>query len=220
MKIAIDGPAGSGKSTIAKKIAQMLNFTYIDTGAMYRAITYYFLKNDVNASEFDKIESKLDEINLKFTNNKMFLNGKDISEEIRTPEVTQNVSDFSKVKCVRDKMQIYQRSIALNQAVVMDGRDIGTVVLYDAELKFFLTATVEERARRRLKDLKESGFDSSIQNLILEIKRRDEIDSTRDNSPLKKADDAIEIDTSSLSIDQVVEIILKYVNEVKNVSFS
>ena len=117
-------------------------------------------------------------------------------------------------------MQVFQRSIAQNKAVVMDGRDIGTVVLYDAELKFYLTATVEERARRRLKDLKESGFDSSIEDLILEIKRRDQIDSTRDNSPLKKADDAIEIDTSSLDINQVVELILKHVKEVNNVSFS
>ena len=220
MKIAIDGPAGSGKSTIAKRIAHVLDYTYIDTGAMYRAITYFFLSKKVSALDFTTIESKLDQINLNFEDNKMFLNGQDISVEIRTPKVTSNVSDFSKVKCIRDKMQVFQRSIAQNKAVVMDGRDIGTVVLYDAELKFYLTATVEERARRRLKDLNESGFDSSIEDLILEIKRRDQIDSTRDNSPLKKADDAIEIDTSSLDINQVVELILKHVKEVNNVSFS
>lgn len=220
MKIAIDGPAGSGKSTIAKRIAQVLDFTYIDTGAMYRAITYFFITKKVSALDSTAIESMLNQIDLNFENNKMFLNGQDISVEIRTPEVTLNVSDFSKVKSIRDKMQVYQRSIAQNKAVVMDGRDIGTVVLYDAELKIFLTATVEERARRRLKDLKDSGFDSSLEDLIQEIERRDQIDSTRDNSPLKKADDAIEIDTSSLSINQVVELILQHVKEVKNVSFS
>ncbi len=207
MKIAIDGPAGSGKSTIAKQIANNLNITYIDTGAMYRAITLYCLNNQISEDNLEMIKNALHEINLEFINNIIFMNDLDVSLEIRSPLVTNNVSNYAKISIIREFLQEKQKMIAEEQSVIMDGRDIGTVVLKDADIKIFLTATVEERARRRLKDLSGDGYEMDINILIEEIRRRDEIDSTRLHSPLMKAEDAIEIDTSKMTIEEVVETI-------------
>jgi|LGOV01.1.fsa_nt_gb cytidylate kinase len=207
MKIAIDGPAGSGKSTIAKQIANDLNITYIDTGAMYRAITLYFFNNQISEDNLEMIKNELPKINLEFINNIIFMNDLDVSLEIRSPLVTNNVSNYAKISIIREFLQEKQKIIAEEQSVIMDGRDIGTVVLKDADIKIFLTATVEERARRRLKDLSGDGYEMDINILIEEIRRRDEIDSTRLHSPLRKAEDAIEIDTSNMTIEEVVETI-------------
>ncbi len=207
MKIAIDGPAGSGKSTIAKQIANDLNITYIDTGAMYRAITLYFFNNQISEDNLEMIKNELPKINLEFINNIIFMNELDVSLEIRSPLVTNNVSNYAKISIIREFLQEKQKIIAEEQSVIMDGRDIGTVVLKDADIKIFLTATVEERARRRLKDLSGDGYEMDINILIEEIRRRDEIDSTRLHSPLRKAEDAIEIDTSNMTIEEVVETI-------------
>ncbi|MBN2260893.1 MAG: (d)CMP kinase [Clostridiales bacterium] len=205
MKIAIDGPAGSGKSTIAKLIAKNLNITYIDTGAMYRAVTLYFMDKNIPANDLDSIKHELPNIELEFIDNQMHMNQKNVSLEIRTPRVTNNVSNYAKIDIIREDLQNKQKFIALKQSVIMDGRDIGTVVLKDADFKFFLVATVLERARRRLIDLNREGYQMDINLLIEEIERRDAIDASRDHSPLKKADDAIEIDTSKLTIDEVIE---------------
>jgi cytidylate kinase len=218
MKIAIDGPAGSGKSTIAKRIAQINHYTYIDTGAMYRAITYHMLNEKISDTNIGGLELELKKINLDFSEGKMYLNGEDISSQIRTPLVTGRVSDYAKIPIIRERMQHFQRAISENTSVVMDGRDIGTVVLKDAELKIYLVASVEERARRRAQDLAAQGYETNFDTLIKEIERRDHLDSTRDHSPLKKANDAIEIDTSELSIEEVVNIITNLIKEVTHVS--
>ncbi len=207
MKIAIDGPAGSGKSTIAKQIAKNLNITYIDTGAMYRAITLYCLNNKISENNLEMIENALKNIDLEFINNVIFINKVDVSSEIRSPLVTNNVSNYAKIVIIREFLQKKQKMIAESQSIIMDGRDIGTVVLKDADIKIFLTASVEERARRRLKDLSNEGYDVDKNLLTEEIRRRDEIDSTRTHSPLKKAKDAIEIDTSNMTIEEVISTI-------------
>ncbi len=220
MKIAIDGPAGSGKSTIAKKIAEMMHIIYIDTGAMYRAVTFDMIRQNIDSGDEEKLEKRLNKLLLNFHEGHMMVNEIDVSVEIRTPEVTRNVSDYSKSRIVREKMQQYQRRIAENQSVIMDGRDIGTEVLPDADLKVYLIASVEERARRRLGDLESSGYKSDLITLIQEIETRDYIDSNRELSPLKKAEDAIEIDTSFLTIDEVVDTIIKLIDEVKHASLN
>lgn len=219
MMIAIDGPAGSGKSTIAKRIAALKELTYIDTGAMYRAVTFHMMEQGIPAED-PRIGEALQTIRLDFSNGRILLNGKDVSEEIRTPEVTRSVSDYSKIPAIRRQMQTYQRQIALKHPVVMDGRDIGTVVLPDADLKIFLVASVEERAKRRLRDFESKGFRTTLQDQIDDIQRRDEIDSSREMSPLKQAVDAHLIDTSLMSIEEVVETILNLIDEVSHVSLS
>jgi cytidylate kinase len=218
MKIAIDGPAGSGKSTIAKKIAEKMHIIYIDTGAMYRAVTFDMLCQKIGPNDEKNLEKRLNQLYMNFIEGHMMVNEVDVSVEIRTPNVTRNVSDYSKSRIVREKMQHYQRQIADNQSVIMDGRDIGTEVLPDADLKIYLVASVEERARRRLGDLEASGYNSHIHTLIQEIEKRDYIDSSRELSPLRKADDAVEIDTSSMTIDEVIDEVMRLVAEVNNVS--
>jgi cytidylate kinase len=203
--VAIDGPAGSGKSTIAKIIAKDFGFTYLDTGAMYRMVTLYILQKGIPANDREKIVESLDEITLDIQENRFYLNGKDVSEEIRTPEVTSSVSPVSAIKEVREKLVDLQREISLGKKVILDGRDIGTVVFPNAELKIFLVASAEERARRRLKEFSEKGIEINYEEVLKGIVERDYIDSTRKESPLKKAQDAIELDTSSLNIEEVVE---------------
>ena len=202
--VAIDGPAGSGKSTIAKIIAKKFGFTYLDTGAMYRMVTLYILQKGISASEKEKIVESLNEIVLDIQENRFFLNGKDVSEEIRTPEVTGSVSPVSAIREVREKLVDLQREISLGKKVILDGRDIGTVVFPNAELKVFLVASAEERAKRRLKEFSEKGIEINYEEVLKGIVERDHIDSTREESPLKKAEDAIELDTSSLNIEEVV----------------
>ena len=212
-KIAIDGPAGAGKSTIAKIVAKKLGIEYLDTGAMYRAITLKALRlgiNLENESEYEFIYStKID-----FDNGQLFLDGEDVSEAIRSLEVTNNASLVSSFGNVRTEMVEQQRKLGGVKAVIVDGRDIGTVVFPDAELKVFLIASPEVRAMRRMKEREEKGVNTStLEETIAEINARDFKDSTRAISPLKKADDAIEVDTSNMDIDAVVERIICLVTE-------
>jgi len=213
--VAIDGPAGSGKSTSAKLVAQRLNFLYIDTGAMYRAITFLAMKNEI-LDDHEKV-SKLAEsciIKLNFINGitNIQVDGDDLTNEIRSPGVNSNVSEISKIHAVRDALVNKQRAMASeNTGVVMEGRDIGTVVFPDADVKIYLTATIDERSVRRTKEFAEQGKHISIDDVRENLVQRDIIDSTRKISPLSKADDAIEVDTSNTTIEEQVKIILKNV---------
>ena len=217
MQVAIDGPASSGKSTISKLIAQETNFLYLDTGAMYRATTLAFLRNNIAVVDNEAIKDLLENLVISFKNSDdgqlVFLNGDDVTREIRNLEVTRNVSAVSAIKAVRKKLVEMQRKIANNHSIIMDGRDIGTVVLPNAELKIYLVASVQARALRRFKENQEKGIDLSLEKLEEEIAHRDFLDSTRKESPLKKADDAIEIDTTSLSIQEVVSKITNLIQE-------
>lgn len=206
MQIAIDGPAGSGKSTIAKRLAERLNIEYIDTGAMYRAITLK-LKN-VEKEDYKKV---LDKTNIDFKNNKIFLDGVDVSNFIRDPEISKLTSDISKLPEVREKLVIIQRNIAKNKSVVMEGRDISTVVLPQADYKFYLSAGEEIRAKRRTLQLLERGLPADYQKILEEIKDRDKNDINRKNSPLKVAENAVIIDSSKLNIDDTVSLMLSYI---------
>jgi CMP/dCMP kinase len=214
MIIAIDGPAGSGKSSTAKAVAARLGFTYLDTGAMYRVITLKSLRNHVVASDFTSLDALTKSTTIAFTGTPpdicVFMDGEDVTDAIRSDEVTKNVSDYCAPLVVRDALVEQQRSIAKNVSVVCDGRDIGTVVFRDADLKFFMVASVEERARRRMKDFANLGVTKSIEELKNDLTVRDHKDSTRVNSPLYKADDAEEIDTTGMSFeDQVKYIVAK-----------
>ena len=212
IKIAIDGPAGAGKSTIAQKIASKLGFVYIDTGAMYRAVTYKALQLGLDLED-PKSYDFLRDTTFTFKDNCIYLDGKDVSKEIRTLEVTENVSTPSKIPFVRDYLVQYQRKMSKDKDVVMDGRDIGTVVLPDADLKIYLDASSYERAKRRMIERKSKGIDQTIAEIQKEIEIRDLKDSTREVSPLKKADDAVVIDTSNMTIDEVVDTIVLLINE-------
>ena len=213
MNIAIDGPASAGKSTIAKKVAEQLGYIYLDTGAMYRTLTYAALSNEVDLQDEEALHTLLKGIRITFSTaeNEMprvFLNDEDVTDSIRSEEVTQNVSLVSSFAKVREEMVARQKSIARSGGVVMDGRDIGTVVLPDAEVKIFMTATAEERALRRYKENIAKGMTTSLEELTEDMKRRDHLDSTRSVSPLKKAEDAIVLDSTHLEIDEVVKQIL------------
>lgn len=214
--IAIDGPASSGKSTTAKFLAEKLNYLYIDTGAMYRAITLMTIRNNIldNEEEIIKLAKKID-IQLKFDNGQtsVFVDGEDVSEEIRSMEVSKSVSPVSKIEEVRKIMVEKQRELGKNGGVVMEGRDITTVVFPNADIKIFLTATIEERAKRRVKEYLSKGIEVDFEQVVENIKERDRIDSSRQISPLKKSEDAIEIDTSNLTIEQQVNLIYEKVNE-------
>lgn len=206
--IAVDGPAGSGKSTISKIVASRLNFTYLDTGAMYRMITYYVIKNKIDIENKKSVENMLENIKLDIVKDNFFVNEKDVSKEIRGVEVTQMVSQVASIKEVRTKLVDLQREISKGKKVILDGRDIGTVVFPNANLKIFLNASSDERANRRLKEFLEKGIEQSYEEVLEDIIKRDKMDSEREESPLKKAEDAVEIDTSSLSIEKVSEKII------------
>ena len=209
--IAIDGPAGAGKSTIAKLIAKKMRFLYIDSGAMYRAATLFLIENDLLNANEKKIKSAIKNIKIDFKekNRKqlVFLNKKDVSKEIRSNIINKSVSYVSSLKCIRELMVKRQKDFGLKNSIIMDGRDIGTTVFKDADLKIYLTATSEERAKRRKKDLEKLNEKVNIGDLIKDIQRRDNIDSSRKISPLSKANDAILIDSSRLNINQVIESI-------------
>lgn len=215
MQIAVDGPAGSGKSTIAKKIAEYLNITYIDTGAMYRALTYKVLANNVNVRDEDAIIKLAQESDIRFFLGDVYLDDKIVNEEIRLPEVNKSVSYVAKIPQVRRILVDTQKKIALGQDVVMDGRDIGTHVLDNADLKIFLTATVEQRSYRRYKELKDKGFNVNLDDVKKDIINRDKIDRERKFSPLAKADDAVVIDTTDLSVEDVMNKIVSILEEGK-----
>jgi len=210
--IAIDGPAGAGKSTIAKIIADKLNINYIDTGAMYRAVTLKCLQNKVNIENEDEVIQLAKKTVIDFKENNIYLDGTVVNEEIRTIEVTNNVSNVAKIKEVRYLMVDVQREIGTRNSVILDGRDIGSYVFPNADYKFFLIATPEERGSRRYKELVGKGVEVKLQDVIDDIIKRDEIDSSREFAPLVKAEDAIEIDTTGKSIDDVVESVL---NKIK-----
>ena len=212
MIIAFDGPAGSGKSTIAKIISEKLGITYLDTGAMYRAVTLYFLKNNVDFNDENQVKINLEKIELEFINDKLYLNNKDVSVQIREKNVNDNVSFVSAIRIVREKMVDLQRKMSGKKSVVLDGRDIGTVVFPNADYKFYITASVDVRARRRYEEELEKGISNlSFDEVKKSMENRDYIDSNREVTPLRKADDAIEIDTSDMSIDEVLEKILSYI---------
>ena len=211
-KIAIDGPAGAGKSTIAKIVAKKLNIEYIDTGAMYRAITLKALKLGIDMED-EFAYDFLDDTQLDICNGRVIMDHQDVSEAIRTVKVTENVSTPSKIARVRSFLVDYQRKISESKSIIMDGRDIGTVVLPNAELKIYLTASVECRALRRMLEREASGVFKSLEETMIEIETRDHKDSTRKISPLKCAEDAIVVDSSDMTIDEVVSEIIKLVNE-------
>lgn len=216
LSIAIDGPAAAGKSTVAKIVAKKKSFLYIDTGAMYRAITYAAIKNKIDLSDESQLASLLKRTTIELVADsgvqKVFLNNDEVTDEIRTDEVSNQVSLVASHGEVRESLVARQRKMAEQGGVVMDGRDIGTHVLPDAEVKIFLLASVQERAKRRFEENMKKGYDVNYDILVEEIAKRDKLDSEREISPLRKADDAIEIDTTSLSIQEVAEQILQIVD--------
>lgn len=211
--IAIDGPAGTGKSTVSRLLAGRLGFTYLDTGAMYRAVAVKANEEGIDIEDEDKLKKLCSRIRLNFKDNKIFVDDRDYSNEIRKASAGPLSSKVSTKRAVREAMVRLQRSMAENGSVVMEGRDIGTVVFPDADVKFYLDASAEIRGKRRYLELKEKGSDISLTEVIDEVKARDEQDSTRALSPLKKAGDAIHIDTSNMAIENVVE---KMVEEIES----
>lgn len=210
--VAIDGPAGAGKSTIAKLVAEKLNIEYIDTGAMYRALTLKVLRNNINPEESNDVISILQETDIDFINNHIFLDGEIVDKEIRENIINKNVSFIAVIKEVRERMVALQRGMSDRKSVVMDGRDITTVVLPNAQFKFFVTASVEERGRRRYKELLAKGENNiSLEQIIAEIIKRDNIDSSREIAPLKMSGDSILIDTTDKTIDECVNLIISII---------
>ncbi len=207
MIIAVDGPAGAGKSTVAKIVAKKLNINYLDTGAMYRAVTYKCLVNNIDINDEVSVINIAKNSIIDFKDNNIYLDGKILADEIRTMEVSNNVSNVAKIKEVRYLMVDIQREIGKRSSVILDGRDIGSYVFPNADYKFYLVATPEERGLRRYKELTEKGYDVNLDEIIKDIIKRDEIDSNREFAPLVKSDDAIEIDTTGKSIDEVVDLI-------------
>ena len=210
--IAIDGPSASGKSTIAKEVAKKLNIEYIDTGAMYRALTYKVLKNKIDVKDTQGVIEILKNTNIDFINNSIYLDGVIVDKEIRQIIVSKNVSYIARIKEVREILVHLQQSMAKTKNVIMDGRDIGTVVLPDANYKFYVTASVDERARRRYKELLDRGEKNiSLEDIVADIVKRDEIDSNREIGPLIQPEDAHVLDTTNRTIDESVDFIISIV---------
>jgi len=211
--VAVDGPAGSGKSTISKIVADKHDLNYLDTGAMYRMIALKCIEENIDLDSTESVEKLMREVKLDIDHNEFFLDGRNVSSEIRTPEVTKSVSKVASIREVRVKLVDLQRKISEGKRVILDGRDIGSVVFPNADLKIFLNASSEERAKRRVLDYKSKGIEESFEDVLKDIIRRDNIDSTREESPLVKAEDAIEIDTSSLTIEDVCNEISRLIEE-------
>ena len=216
LNIAIDGPSGAGKSTISKMLAKKLGIIYLDTGAMYRAVALYVSRKGVDVNDRDKVVPLLTEIEIEFRGEgdekRIYLNGEDVSAAIREHAVSKMASDVSKIKEVRLFLVEQQRAIEKKNDVVLDGRDITSFVLPDSKYKFFLTATPEERARRRYEELKAKGSDISYETVLADVNDRDYNDTHRDFAPLVQTEDAVLIDSTDLSTDEVIEVILRYVN--------
>ncbi|TRZ50091.1 (d)CMP kinase [bacterium] len=216
MIIAIDGPAGAGKSTVAKMVAKDLGFIYLDTGAMYRALTLKVIEEKINPLDTERIIQLARDTDIDLKNDaggalKVFLGGRDVSGQIREPRITKLVSDIAKIKEVRQVMLGLQRRLGRQGNSILDGRDIGTVVFPDADKKFYLDAHPEERVKRRHKELLELGQNIASHEVAEDIKNRDTIDSTRAVAPLKKAEDAIYIDTTAMTIEEVVKVVLNHI---------
>lgn len=215
INIAIDGPSAAGKSTIAKLLASKLGYVHLDTGAMYRCCAYEAYASNINIEDETALKHMMETIEINFEGeNRVLVNGKDVTKEIRTNENGMRASKISQKKIVREKLVDLQRKIAANKGYILDGRDIGTVVLKDAELKIYLIASVDSRAGRRFKELKEKGMDPVYETIADDLKQRDEQDMTRKESPLTKAEDAIEVDTSDMSIEEVCNTINKLIDKV------
>jgi CMP/dCMP kinase len=218
--IAIDGYSGCGKSTTAKGVAKALNYTYLDSGAMYRAVTYYFIKNNIDTQDPDAIQNALSSIMIDFyysqdtQSYETYLNGINIEKEIRNMEVSSQVSQVSALPAVRKAMVAQQRKLGKGKSVVMDGRDIGTNVFPDAELKVFMTADLDIRAARRKEELAAKGQQVSLETIEQNLRKRDQIDSTRKENPLKKAATAIEIDTTDITIEEQIERVVALAREI------
>jgi len=215
MIIAIDGPAASGKSTTAKLLAEKMNLLYIDTGAMYRAVALYLKENNIQTDDFLSLEASLGKINLHFQvteqANHIIMNGVNVSDKIRTPEITKMSSEIAKIKIIRQKMVEMQRALAKDHNVILEGRDIGTVVFPEAQYKFYLQATLESRATRRFNEIKKSGQEADFEEIKQDLIWRDMNDSQRVEAPLKKPADAVEIDTTNMSIEGQVNYIFNYI---------
>lgn len=210
--IAIDGPSGSGKGTIAKEVAKRLNYTYIDTGAMYRCVSLKSIRDDVKADDTEKLVDILKSIDIKLTNDgKCFLDGEDVSDKIRSLDVTKKVSKISLIVPLREVMKEKQREYAKKDNIVMEGRDITTVIFPNADYKFYLDASVEERANRRFKQNKEKGIESSYEDIVESIIERDNDDINREVGALKRTDDQIYIDSSNMTIEEVINKIMEVV---------
>jgi cytidylate kinase len=222
--IAIDGHSSCGKSTVAKDLAKKINYTYIDSGAMYRVVTLFAMRNDLINNELvdeNKLAHIIDQVSISFNYNEekqrheTFLNGELVEDEIRRLDVSNKVSLIAKIKFVREKMVAFQRELSKEGGVIMDGRDIGTVVFPNAELKIFMTADVEVRAIRRFKELKEKGDDISLEEIRENVKKRDYIDENRDESPLRQAEDAIVLNNSHMTKEEQLEWIVARMNDIK-----
>ena len=213
--IAIDGPSGAGKSSIARKMAEKMGYIYVDTGAMFRALGLKFLKNKVGVDDIETVKKILSDttvdIAFKDGEQRVILDGVDVSDDIRTPEVSSAASRFSAISEVRLHLLDMQRALAKNNNVIMDGRDIGTVVLPNADIKIFLTASAEERAQRRYRELIEKGQDVKYEDVLADMKKRDYDDSHRAVAPLKRADDAVDIDTTGNSLEESVEMLYEFI---------
>ena len=213
--VAIDGPAGSGKSTIAKLLAKKYDLTYIDTGAMYRTITLYLLENNIDINDLKEVERVLNTVNLDMQGDKFYLDNVDVSTKIREKRINDNVSKVASIKIVRSNLVDLQRKISNNKDVILDGRDVGTVIFPNAQVKIFLIASPEERARRRYNEFLEKKTEITYDEVLKSIKERDHIDSTRDESPFVKADDAIELDSTNLTIEDVINFISKEIEKAR-----
>jgi len=215
--IAIDGPSGAGKSTITRLLAERLGYIHIDTGAMFRAVALAVNRSGLDIADEGTLTGFCEGLNISFRHSAqgqtVLLNGEDVSDAIRTPEISLLTSTVSSVKCVRENLLKRQREMGMDGGVVLEGRDIGTVVFPDAEVKFFLTASVEERGRRRYLEMKEKGKAVTMEDTIAQVAKRDKQDEQREHAPLKKASDAIEIDSSRLSIEEVLEMMLKVIKK-------
>lgn len=211
--VAIDGPAGAGKSTIAKLLADRLGSMYINTGSMYRAVTMVALENHVMENDNEELQKIIHNMNIEFSGDNLILNGEDIQDKITTPYISNNVSKYAANRVVREKLVKLQQEIAMKSSVVMDGRDIGTVVLKNAEYKFFLTASPEERARRRFNELVSKKLQVCFEEILEDIIKRDNYDTTREIDPLKLAEDAIKIDSTGKSIEDVIDTMIGVINK-------
>ena len=218
LRVAIDGPGGTGKSTIAKAIAERFGLEYIDTGAMYRSIGLKALRSGVSHEDVDAVMDMLDDTEIDFNNNRMILDGEDVSGLIRTNEISMAASNISKLPCVRDKVDRLSKHLAATRDVIMEGRDICTIVIPDAEVKIFMTADPEVRAKRRYLQLRDAGREADYDQILDEIQKRDYQDSHRDYHPLRQAEDAVYLDTSDMTIEENIQAIADLITEKTGVT--